>query len=776
MAITTTILRPGDVVGGFRVEDVIGIGGMAIVYRAEQIFLGRPVALKVLSSKLANDAVFRERFRREGKHAAALEHPNIVPVYDSGEYEGLLYLAMRLVEGTNLGERLETSGLTADDAIELLTPIASALDTAHAAGLIHRDVKPQNVLLTTQGHPYLADFGVAKGSNTYGLTATGGFVGSVNYASPEQIRGLTLTPASDVYALTAVLYHCLTGAVPYPRETDAGVMHAHLHEPPPTLPKLDGANTDFLTVLERGMAKDPDARYERAGDLLGAAALSVSRLAPAVRKAVPAFPFDAPTEAPVAVPPAVRAHPTETPAAAPVVRGLAAEASAAAPVVRAHSTGAPAAPSADVGVGSRAGDTEIVGPAEMAGRGGGVGSHTTADRRRMPLPEPEPLRAGPRALRPRLLGAGVAAIAAIALGVLLLGRGAGAQTTVLHRGFIELSYTSPWREVASPAQPAGGPRLGSALALTRPGETLTAGALDDTASAPGSLPAGLAVGLGATPHARAVSLRKLTAVAYDLGAHASARARTILVVPTARGDLAVLCAATRGSSDLSACLAVAHTLRVVGVQAVPPGADAHLASQLSQSLAPTVAARAHASGLSSARVGVRAVTAQRLAAADQSTAKALSSLSPQPRDRALVAALERAVGAEASALRALVPAAVRRDRAAYGSAVAALTAAQRRLVEARGALYRAGFTALPTLHALTAPALPSVHRTTTHAPDVSTHASAAGAESPAPSAPAVSPTASSAPEAPAASAPAPAHHTAPSHHSGPVIEEAHPLH
>ena len=290
MASAATLLRPGDVLGGFRVDDVIGIGGMAIVYRAQQASLGRPVALKVLSGRLTSDPVFRERFRREGTHAAALEHPNIVPVYDSGEEDGQLYLAMRLVDGTNLAELIQTRGLTADQTIDLLKPIAGALDTAHAAGLIHRDVKPQNILITSEGHPYLADFGVAKGSNTYGLTATGGFVGSVNYASPEQIKGLTLTPASDVYALTAVIYQCLTGHVPYPRETDAGVMHAHLTEPPPTLPTIAGVDSEFHTVLARGMAKDPGARYGHAGDLLNAAGLCVGRLPGVMRKAVPAFP------------------------------------------------------------------------------------------------------------------------------------------------------------------------------------------------------------------------------------------------------------------------------------------------------------------------------------------------------------------------------------------------------------------------------------------------------------------------------------------------------
>jgi serine/threonine protein kinase len=249
VARAATILSPGETLGGFRIVDVIGFGGMAVVYRAEQVSLGRPVALKVLSPQLSSDEAFRERFRREGKHAAALDHPNIVAVYDSGESEGRLYLAMRLVEGTTLGERMHERGLSAQDTIDILRQIARALDVAHDARLVHRDVKPQNILLAEDGHPYLADFGVAKGPQTHGLTATGGFVGSLNYAAPEQILGHPATAAGDVYALTAVLYQCLTGQVPYPRETDAGVMHAHLNEPPPRLLGADPIEAKVSQVI-----------------------------------------------------------------------------------------------------------------------------------------------------------------------------------------------------------------------------------------------------------------------------------------------------------------------------------------------------------------------------------------------------------------------------------------------------------------------------------------------------------------------------------------------
>ncbi len=290
MATAPRILNPGDVLDGFRVEALIGVGGTAVVYRAEQLSLGRPVALKVLSHQLSHDDAFRERFRREGKHLARLEHPNIVPVHESGEQDGLLYLAMRLVEGTNLAELIVAHGVSADQATVIMGPIASALDAAHAEGLVHRDVKPQNILITERGHPYLADFGVAKGSNTHGLTAAGRFVGTVNYASPEQIQGSTLTPASDIYALTAVLYHCLTGEVPYHRETDEAIMHAHLHEPPPALPGRSGEDGDLDAAIACGMAKDPGVRYVHARDLINAATRAVSRMPPARRKAIPAFP------------------------------------------------------------------------------------------------------------------------------------------------------------------------------------------------------------------------------------------------------------------------------------------------------------------------------------------------------------------------------------------------------------------------------------------------------------------------------------------------------
>jgi serine/threonine protein kinase len=292
------MLARGDTLAGYRIDDIIGVGGMAIVYRAEQVSLGRHVALKVLSPQLSSDEVFRERFRREGKHAAALHHPNVVTIFDSGEADGKLFLAMLLVEGSTLAERMASRSLSADETVSLLTPIGSALDAAHAMGLVHRDVKPQNVLLDDRGHPYLADFGIAKaGSATAGLTATGGFVGSLNYAAPEQIRGDAATAAADIYALTAVLFQCLTGQVPYPRDTDASVMYAHLHDVPPSLPGASPEAAELTRIVARGMAKEPPERYSHAGQLIHDAAALVARMPPGERQAAPPFPLVQPVPA-----------------------------------------------------------------------------------------------------------------------------------------------------------------------------------------------------------------------------------------------------------------------------------------------------------------------------------------------------------------------------------------------------------------------------------------------------------------------------------------------
>jgi len=291
----------GDMVAGYRIDSMIGAGGMATVYRAEQVSLGRQVALKLLSPQLGRDEQFRERFRREGRHAAALHHAHVVTIFDSGEADGQLFMAMQLVEGSTLAETLGREPLSADETVALLRPIGSALDAAHDLGLVHRDVKPQNILLDHSNHPYLADFGIAKTStSSAALTATGGFVGSLNYAAPEQICGDPVTAAADVYAFTAVLYQCLTGQVPYVRETDASVMYAHLNDPPPRLPDDSPQASELNRIIACGMAKSPADRYASAGEAIGDAVALIDRLDAGTRHASPLFPLGATTRAPAA--------------------------------------------------------------------------------------------------------------------------------------------------------------------------------------------------------------------------------------------------------------------------------------------------------------------------------------------------------------------------------------------------------------------------------------------------------------------------------------------
>jgi serine/threonine protein kinase len=257
-------------IAGYRIEDVAGRGGMGVVYRAQHMHLGRTVALKLLNPELAASEEFRERFIREARAAAELEHPNIVPVYDAGEVEGRLYLAMKFIEGTDLARLLEEKGhLPAEQTMALLTQLAEALDVAHDHGLIHRDVKPANALLDGE-RLYLTDFGLTRRvDSTRPLTATGRAVGTAAYLAPEQIRGEPLDRRVDVYALGCVLFQCLSGQPPYLRDTDMLIMWAHVGAEPPSLaaerPELP--NT-VDRVIKKALAKSREDRYDTCGELI----------------------------------------------------------------------------------------------------------------------------------------------------------------------------------------------------------------------------------------------------------------------------------------------------------------------------------------------------------------------------------------------------------------------------------------------------------------------------------------------------------------------------
>jgi hypothetical protein len=267
-------LDPGSEFAGHRIEGVAGRGGMGVVYRAVHVALNRTVAVKVLTAELARERDFRDRFRSESKLAAAIDHPNVVPIFDAGEEDGLPFVTMRYVDGTDLRELGARGPLDPGRAAAIVAQAAAALDAAHARGLVHRDVKPGNVLIEDPGgseHVYLTDFGLTKEvSGDPGLTETGNWVGTVDYAAPEQIRAQPVDARADVYALGGVLYWALTGRVPYPRDSDLAKMRAHLEDPPPELP--DGVAPALGEVVARAMAKDPAERFPSAGEL-GQAAL-----------------------------------------------------------------------------------------------------------------------------------------------------------------------------------------------------------------------------------------------------------------------------------------------------------------------------------------------------------------------------------------------------------------------------------------------------------------------------------------------------------------------
>lgn len=262
-------LEPGSVVAGYRIERQLGAGGMGVVYEATQISLGRLVAFKVLSRELSQDHAFRERFRREGQVQALLRHPHIVTVFDSGEDEAGLYLAMDLIKGSTLKEMIPAGGLAAERVLRLLEPIGSALDEAHRADLIHRDVKPHNILVGDDDHPYLADFGITKAPEAPALTLPDQFLGTVHYTAPEQLMAQDVTCRSDIYALAAVLYESLTGEVPFPRDPEGAVIFAHLNDDPP---RVTQRRSDLPVAIDRvighGMAKEPAGRPASAGELM----------------------------------------------------------------------------------------------------------------------------------------------------------------------------------------------------------------------------------------------------------------------------------------------------------------------------------------------------------------------------------------------------------------------------------------------------------------------------------------------------------------------------
>ena len=279
----------GDEFAGYRVRSVLGRGGMSVVYQAENLRLSSVIALKVLAPELATDDVFRARFLEESRMAASLNHPNVIPIYDMGSQDDLLYIAMRYVSGTDMRQMIKKRGrILPATALFLVGQAARALDAAHRKGLVHRDVKPGNLLIergsdeADPDHVYLADFGITKHAmSRSGLTSTGQFLGTIDYVAPEQIRGTSVTGRADQYSLGCVLYECLTGRVPFEKDLDAAIIWAHVEETPtmPTLlrPELP---PEVDEVFARVLAKRPDERYQSCREFVEAARIALGIFGP----------------------------------------------------------------------------------------------------------------------------------------------------------------------------------------------------------------------------------------------------------------------------------------------------------------------------------------------------------------------------------------------------------------------------------------------------------------------------------------------------------------
>jgi serine/threonine-protein kinase len=268
--------RVGTAFGKYKITRLLGKGGMGEVYEAYDTDKNRPVALKILAEEFSNDAKFRKRFQRESHAAAVLQEPHVIPIHDWGEIDGRLYIDMRLVHGQTLDELIAKGPLEPSRAVAVIGQVGAALDAAHAEGLMHRDVKPHNIIITPADFAYLVDFGIAEATGDTRLTTAGTPIGTFSYMAPERFTDQKATPAVDVYALACVLYESLTGDSPFARDSLENLVGAHLASPPPrpsvTNPRVPAT---FDAVIARGMAKDPDDRYGTAGGLVRAAQRAV---------------------------------------------------------------------------------------------------------------------------------------------------------------------------------------------------------------------------------------------------------------------------------------------------------------------------------------------------------------------------------------------------------------------------------------------------------------------------------------------------------------------
>jgi serine/threonine protein kinase len=678
------ILGPGETLGRYRILEVVSIGGMAIVYRAEHLLLRGEVALKVIAPPIAGDGAFRRRFLSEGRAAAKLHHPNVVTIHYSDEVDGRLFLAMEFVRGGTLADRMHAGGLTAKQTIRLLVPIADALDAAHALDIVHRDVKPQNIIISDAGHPYLTDFGIAKGVATAGFSETHGFIGTVTYAAPEQILlGRAVTPATDVYALTAVLYHCLTGRPAYLGESSEAVLHAHVVEPPPTVAPDHPGGTQLNALTARGMAKDPAARFASASELMREATGLVhiwQAIGPQESKPL-------------------EGHPATT--TRPHRNGTAGQHDEALVPTTSTRNGV-SADGRRLATVMTSVDTATARSADATG--------DTSDRSRR-------VRRGHRLI--------------LGIGVLIALLGAGTAAAVLRSPLppvrsihftatsapFTITHRRQWQTVSGPVVGSFALRTqaatdhGRSLRLAFGYATLAAGRLLRSSSIPGGVPPALAHRYGRYGTSDAV-------VAGQVGRKYTwsmpGGSLVAYVIALGDGDAAAICSApAEAPGALRACGLLARNARISGVEVISPGHDAVLARMIGTALDPAVAARSSLHGLRGAPLAARAPRAARFADLESHAGGALAGLRPAARYTPEVARLAAALKDEAARFDALAQAARGRHRATYARDLKRVSVASRTVTAASEAFagYRLGVPTLPALHLAPPPPVVVAHST-----------------------------------------------------------------
>ncbi|HWH12826.1 MAG TPA: serine/threonine-protein kinase [Solirubrobacteraceae bacterium] len=671
------MLENGTIVAGYRVDGVLGEGGMGTVYRATQLSLNRTVALKLLSTELSQDAGFRERFRREGQLQAAIEHLHIVTVYEAGDSptEGL-FIAMRLIEGVTLKSLIGAGELDVRRVLRLLTQVAGALDAAHERGLIHRDIKPQNILIGQRDHAYLADFGLTKASADSGDTEVGRFIGTIDYVSPEQARGEGASSKSDIYALTGVLCECLTGDVPYPRPTEPAVLYAHLADPPPKLSERRGGLPAAIDdVVERGLAKDPADRPDSATRLMLDARRAFA-LPAVIDDGDPLAGLDGSGERGIDPMRSARTVPARAQSSTAGETRLARVMDAQAPAAAAAAAPAAAPAAADLG------DVDVAAGSATAGRGTAA-TGAPAARRRLIVP-----------------GLALLALVAAAAGVVL---GAPAQRPVApllgsaSAGDLAVSYPTSWARVDGPPQvPSISFNQPIVLApRAAPSSRLVAGEV--SAQTPQLLPASLLGSLTAPlAPGEPVALGGLEAERYvGLAARASTARLTVYVVPTTAGVATIACAASPSAPTTFAgdCERIAATLQLSGTTAYPLGPSATYASALRAVFAKLATARASAeTKLAAAHTpGQQAQAASALAAAYRDAGRAVGALTVSPSVAGLNAALAAELAGLAGAYSAAASAAGSGQRGGYQSASSGVTSQGAKLAASLRSLSALGY-------------------------------------------------------------------------------------